>query len=168
MVRTVGPLAAACLLALAPVAPARAECVFPDGARESPRRAAEILLEGTDHLGFGVIRRRGDDAAGVAELVEILFPFKGAAGQVQMNLPVENGHAVATAHAGSFGMPEGSLVFAALHRTPSGAAISECTQQLLIRPGQDGIIAALFDMWRQGVIPAQAGTSGRKGLGTSP
>lgn len=148
MVRTIAP---ACLAALA-AAPAYAECVFPDGVRESPRRAAQLLLDHADHVGFGVVRRRADPASERAEEIEILFPFKGPAGRVQMDMPVENGIFWATANLISFDEPEGTVVFAVLRRQAGGAVIGECTQQLLIRPGRDGIIAALFEMWAQGEL----------------
>ena len=136
--------------AMAAPLPAQAACVFPEGTRDSPERAAQVMLADADHIGLGVIRRRGDLTHEVAEEVEIIVPIKGPTGIVTMNMPVEDGIWMATAHLVSFEAPEGTLVFAVLHGGSGRAVISECTQQLFIRPGRDQVMAELFRLWRQG------------------
>lgn len=114
----------------------------------SPRGAAEWLLENADDIGFARVIQRQDRQGLNAERVELLFPLKGSSRIITMLLPIENGVWFLTNSATSFQVDPGTIVFAALTDTPSGAVISECTMHVFYEVGQDNIIAAFAEMMR--------------------
>ncbi len=137
-------------LALAAASPtgAFASCEFPSGTTSSPRHVAELLLQRVDVIGFGIIEQRQDVAKRQPEIVNIVFPVKGEPGRLSLALEFERDALIVTNASTSFEAPEGTLVFAALHKRPTGAAIGECTIQLMSKYPREEIIGAIYEAAR--------------------
>ena len=111
--------------------PAHASCRFPPGSTETPRGVARLLLDHSDAVGFALVGQARDVSLRRGEEIEMIFVLKGPKGRLALRNPAA-GSSIAMSNAEtSFGVPAGSLVFAALMRTPSGWVIGECTAQLL-------------------------------------
>jgi hypothetical protein len=126
-----GPAGALAAAVLAFASPASASCRFPDGSTDTPGAVARLLFSNSDALGFAVVRQPQDLALDRPEEIEMAFVLKGPNGALALRNPAVGGSVSLGNAETSFGAPAGSLVLAALKRTPSGWVIGECTAQLL-------------------------------------
>jgi hypothetical protein len=110
---------------------AEASCTFPDGTTETPAAAARHLFDNADALGFAVIKRRLTAGARQPEEISMLFSLKGPQQTLALRNPYAGKDMTVTNSETTFGAAEGTVVFAALRRTPSGWVTSECNAQLL-------------------------------------
>lgn len=122
---------------------AAATCRPPPDATASPNAAAAWLVEHTDRLGFAVVTRRENVAAHQAETLDMLFPIYGRGGPIRMRLLMEGDSLFITDATTSFGVPAGTIVFAALQERPDGAVVSECVAALFTKVRRDEVVRAL-------------------------
>jgi hypothetical protein len=108
---------------------AEASCRFPERATKTPAAAARLLFDGADALGFAVVKRRL--GAGESEEISMLFSLKGPQQTLALRSPYTGKDMIVTNSETTFGAAEGTVVFAALRRTPSGWVTSECDAQLM-------------------------------------
>lgn len=121
----------ACAAGLVSMA-AQASCRFPAERITSPAKVAALLLETNDFVGFAQVSKALDTRAGHPEELEVLLPFKGPEGILELHNPmVSPGVITVTNSSPSFYSKPGSIVFGALTRGKDGWVRGECGQQLL-------------------------------------
>jgi hypothetical protein len=111
--------------------PAPASCRFPTSSTDTPAGVAGLLYADADALGFAVVKQSQDTVSKRPEEIEMAFPLKGPPGPLSMRNPAGGDSLAVTNSQSTFGVPAGTLVFAALRQTRSGWVIGECTSQLL-------------------------------------
>jgi hypothetical protein len=122
---------------------AHAMCPVPAEAVASPAAAAAWLLAHADRVGFAVVTRRENVAAHEAETLDMLYPLKGPSGPVQMDLLMHGDSLVITEATTSFGVPTGTIVFAALSERHGKTIVSECVASLFAKVPRNEVLRAL-------------------------